>query len=220
MLEHVGLHMLLQVFATNSYLASHLANGAEHWLKRAVVSMRLKVLAEHLLPTALGARERVGGTFLKMAASYGLTFSFSFAIFAVDEPLSALLLHVCLHLSTKHFSLTLVSAVQLDIETAFIVARRDMLITFSHLEHCLAAMFFVRTVHLQLSNLPAPLLEQHVREHPGATVRAGLVSNHPLLQTLLTELLLTTIHHVGLTQHFHADRASHLFRELLNKLVL
>ena len=128
--------------------------------------MRVEVLANQLLLTALGARERVGGTFLKMAASYDLIFSFNFAIFAVDEPLPTLFIKMCLHLSTKHFSLTLVRAVQLDIETAFIVARRDMLITLSHLEHCLAAMLSVRAVHLQLSNLPTLLLEQHVEEPP------------------------------------------------------
>jgi hypothetical protein len=78
----------------------------------------------------------------------------------------------------------------------------------------------VRTVDLQLSNLPASLFQEHVREVSAAAVRAGPVSLAPFVKAALAELLLTAVDHVRLTQHLHTDGTAQFFRKSLNKLII
>ena len=125
-----------------------------------------------------------------------------------------------LHRTTKFLGFTVIGAVQLDIIAPFIVSSREMALIFTDIELCFAAMLFVQTVDLQLSNLPALLLQEHAREVSTATVRAGLVLLLPFIQTSLAILLLTAVDQVRLTQHFHANRASQLFRERLDKVII
>lgn len=120
------------------------------------------------------------------------------------------------HISTQHLSL--VGAVHLHIETASIVRAGEMSIILTDLQHTPAAMFPVGTVHLQVFHFTALLRHQHVREDFTVAVRTDLAAFQTLVKTAFTELLLTTVDQMGLTQDFHADGADQILWNFLKKL--
>ena len=93
-----------------------------------------------------------------------------------------------------------------------------MLLAFTPLEDVLAAMLLVGAIHLQLFSFPVGLLHEHMSVVPTTTMRTGILSLKPILQTFLAELLLTAVHQVRLTQHFHTDTTCQVLSNSFNKL--
>jgi hypothetical protein len=155
-----------------------------------------------------------------MISCYELMLSLKFTVRARNQTLGTFTFCMALHLTTKYFSCTAIWTLHSDIQTPLITSGGKVLLVCTDLQHCLAAMLPVGAVNFQLSSLPASWLHEHVGEILGVTVRAGLILLQPFFKTVPTELLSTAVHHVRLTQHSHANRASQIFRWAFNKIVL
>ena len=210
--------MLVQIFTTNLGLAAQPTERAKDRLQGTGRAMRLEVFSDQFSPTPQGAGEGEGGALVDMVSSYILVLSHKITQIAAGSTPGTLLLYVELHFATKHSGSTVIGAVQLNIGAPFAVGSREMALILTDLDLCLTAMSFVRTVDLQLSNLPVGLLHEYASKVITATVRAGLVLLPPFIQTSLAILLPAAVDQVGLTQHFHANRTSQLFRKRLDKL--
>ena len=201
-------------------LAAQPTERAEDRLQGTGRAMRLEVFSDQFSATPPRAWEGEGGTVVDMVSNYIIVLPFKITQLTTDSTHGTLLPYMGLHVTTKHFGFTVIGAVQLDIGAPFGVGNREMALMLTDLDLSLAAMVFVGTVGLQLSHLPVGLLHEYASKVITATVRAGLVLLPPFIQTSLAILLPTAVDQVRLTQHFHANRASQLFRKRLDKLIV
>ena len=159
--HHTSLNVLLQVFMNDINLAAQPTERAGYRPQRTCISMGFQPFPHQFLPTPQRTREGEHGTPINVFPCNELILSYTVAQTAVDRSPGTLCLSVFLHLTSKYNSFAFIWAGQCDVQASIVVGSRDMVSILSYLELFLAAMLSVGAVDLQLSNLPAFLLQEN-----------------------------------------------------------